>query len=60
MSLKIFEPRYVRLVKEACAADTGFGICMLNAQGNRDRNEHIYPVGTFVKVVDFNLLEGGF
>lgn len=59
MSLKIFEPRYVRLVKEACAADTGFGICMLNAQGNRDRNEHIYPVGTFVKVVDFNLLEGG-
>jgi Lon protease-like protein len=59
MSLRIFEPRYVRLVKEACAADTGFGICMVNAQGDRDRNEHIYPVGTYVKVIDFNLLDDG-
>lgn len=59
MTLRIFEPRYVRLVKEACAGDTGFGICMLNAQGDKDKNEHIYPVGTYVKVVDFNILDGG-
>jgi Lon protease-like protein len=59
MSLRIFEPRYVRLVKEACAADTGFGICMVNAQGDRNKNEHIYSIGTYVKVVDFNLLGDG-
>jgi Lon protease-like protein len=60
MELKIFEPRYVRLVKEACSTDTGFGICMINAQGDKAKNEHIYPVGTYVKVIDFNLLDGGF
>lgn len=60
MSLRIFEPRYVRMIKEACAAGTGFGVCMLNAQGNKDRNEHIYAIGTFAKVVDFDLLDDGF
>lgn len=59
MSLRIFEPRYVRLVKETCGADTGFGLCMLKAQGDKNKNEHIYSVGTFVKVIDFNLLEDG-
>jgi Lon protease-like protein len=59
MSLRIFEPRYVRLVKNACATDSGFGICMLNAQGNEDKNEHIYAIGTYVKVVDFDLLDDG-
>lgn len=60
MSLRIFEPRYVRMVKEACAADTGFGICMLNAQGDKHRNEHIYLIGTHAKVIDFDLLDDGF
>ena len=60
MSLRIFEPRYVHMIKEACKADTGFGICMLNAQGDKDKNEHIYSIGTFVKVIDFDLLDNGF
>jgi Lon protease-like protein len=60
MSLRIFEPRYVRMVKEACRADTGFGICMVNAQGDKDKNEHIYSIGTYAKVIDFDLLDNGF
>ena len=60
MSLRIFEPRYVRMVKEACRADTGLGICMLNAQGDKDKNEHIYSIGTYAKVIDFDLLDNGF
>jgi Lon protease-like protein len=60
MSLRIFEPRYMRMVKEACAAGTGFGICMVNSQGDKDKNEHIYPIGTFAKVIDFDLLDDGF
>ncbi|MCC2614747.1 LON peptidase substrate-binding domain-containing protein [Aestuariibacter halophilus] len=59
LSLRIFEPRYVRMVKEACAAQQGFGVCMLNARGDKARNEHIYPVGTYVEVIDFDLLEDG-
>lgn len=60
MSLRIFEARYVRMVKEACAAETGFVVCMLDAKGNKDNNEHIYPIGTYVEVVDFNMLDDGF
>jgi Lon protease-like protein len=60
MSLRIFEPRYVRMVKDACASDSGFGICMVNAQGDKDKNQHIYTIGTFAKVIDFDLLDDGF
>lgn len=59
MSLRIFEPRYVRMVKEACAGRMEFGICMLNPHGDKQANQHIYPVGTHVKVIDFDLLEDG-
>ena len=60
MTLRIFEPRYVRMIKEACSSDTGFGICMVNSQGDKDKNEHIYSVGTYAKVIDFDLLDNGF
>jgi len=59
MRLRIFEPRYLRLVKEALADDVGFILCMLNPQGNIERNEHIYSVGTHVNVVDFESLPDG-
>lgn len=59
MSLRIFEPRYVRMVKEACANQTGFAMCMLNVKGDKSKNQHIHPVGTFVTVEDFDLLDDG-
>lgn len=59
MSLRIFEPRYIRMVKEACANNSGFGVCMLNTKGAKPLNEHILPIGTYVKVVDFDLLPDG-
>lgn len=59
MSLRIFEPRYVRMVKESLKAQQGFGICMLNSKGDKDSNQHIFPVGTYAKVVDFDMLDDG-
>lgn len=59
LALRVFEPRYLRMVKEACLSGSGFGICMLNDQANKDSNEHIYPIGTWVQIVDFNQLENG-
>lgn len=60
MNLRIFEPRYMTMVKKACSSGLGFGICMLNSQGDKHLNQHIYPIGTYVKVIDFDLLTGGF
>lgn len=57
--MRIFEPRYVRMVKEACSDEQGFIICMLNSLGDKESNQHIYPVGTYVTVEDFDLLDDG-
>ena len=59
MALRIFEPRYVRMVKEACASDSGFVISMVNSQGNNEENTHMFPVGTVCRVIDFDVLEDG-
>jgi Lon protease-like protein len=59
MALRIFEPRYVRMVKEACATNQGFVMCMLNRQGDRTTNAHIYPIGTYCRVIDFDILDDG-
>lgn len=59
LALRIFEPRYVRMVKTACANDSGFVMCMLNPQADVNTNQHIYPLGTFAKVVDFTVLPDG-
>lgn len=59
MALRIFEPRYVRMVKEACAAQGGFGICMLDVKGDKQQNQHIHSLGTYAEVIDFDLLEDG-
>lgn len=59
MQLRIFEPRYIRMVKESLANDTGFGLCMLNPHGSVEQNEHIFPFGTHAKIVDFETLRDG-
>lgn len=61
MRLRIFEPRYLRMVKEACAQNpTGYiGMCMFNDAGNVNENTHIHPIGTLARVVDFESLPDG-
>lgn len=59
MALRIFEPRYTRMVKEACSQGQGFVLCMLDAKGDKEKNEHIYARGTYAEVIDFTTLEDG-
>ncbi|RWU12400.1 peptidase S16 [Pseudidiomarina gelatinasegens] len=61
MRLRIFEPRYVRMVKESCNGTNcrPIGMCMLNDQGNTGNNTHIHPIGTAVTIVDFEQLPDG-
>lgn len=51
--LKIFEPRYKRLVSEALSSGNGFGICLASEKNN------LVKVGTRVKIIDFNTTEDG-
>ncbi len=47
--LKIFEQRYLRMVREAAKADTGFVICLYQ----EDEDYNLSKLGTLVKIVDF-------
>ncbi|MEM0912915.1 MAG: LON peptidase substrate-binding domain-containing protein [Pseudomonadota bacterium] len=59
LALRIFEPRYTRMVKEACGQQTGFVICMLNPDGDKTQNTHIFKKGTYCEVIDFDILNDG-
>lgn len=59
MQLRVYEPRYLRLVRDSLRSQAGFGLCMLNPHGSKDTNQHIYPVGTLVRIVDFESLDDG-
>lgn len=59
IKLRIFEQRYIRMVKESLARQQGFGICMLDPKGHPDNNSHILPIGTLVNVIDFESLSDG-
>jgi Lon protease-like protein len=59
LQLRIFEQRYIRMIKESLAAQKGFGVCMLNPKGREEDNSHILPIGTLVNVVDFESLQDG-
>ncbi|MDX1705548.1 LON peptidase substrate-binding domain-containing protein [Pseudidiomarina sp.] len=58
MRLRIFEPRYVRMVREACGQSptAPIGICMLNEEGNSADNTHIHKFGTLCRIIDFDAL----
>lgn len=51
--LKIFEPRYKRLVSEALSSGNGFGICLASEDNNLAR------VATRVKIIDFDSDQDG-
>lgn len=59
IQLRIFEQRYIRMVKESLSEQKGFGICMLDPKGDQADNSHILPIGTLVNVVDFESLPDG-
>lgn len=58
MRLKIFEPRYLRMVRESAGRAPAFAMGM---SGRRKPNGdfEVLPLATLVNVVDFDVLEGG-
>jgi len=64
LPLRIFEPRYLDLVRRSLGEDKGFGIVMLEGQelestGDQVLSQLVSRVGTFVKIVDFDQLANG-
>ena len=59
LSLRIFEPRYLDLIKDCARNDTGFGVCLI-LEG-QEAGEPVVPagVGTLARITDFHTLPDG-
>lgn len=53
MKLKVFEPRYARLVKESLQHDSEFVVAMFNNDCTATSNQYLLPYATTVKIIDF-------
>lgn len=60
MPLRIFEPRYVDMVRICTRGQTGFGVCALESGSEAEHGTAPRSVGTLVEIVDFDRLEGDF
>lgn len=57
--MRIFEQRYLRLVRDSLAADTGFGVVPILAGREVGAAPTIAPLGTWVRIVDWSTLPNG-
>ncbi len=56
LPLRIFEPRYIRMISEA--ANRGMGLCLLG-KAKEEGYSPLLTVGTRVEIIDFDLLDDG-
>lgn len=54
LPLRLFEPRYIRMVSECMKKEGGFGICLARPQDSNGLDAKPFPVGAVAKVVDFD------
>lgn len=54
MPLRLFERRYIDMVKDCFKNGTGFGICLIQNGGEAGVPSEPYPQGTTVSIVDFD------
>ena len=59
LRLRIFEPRYVDMVKRCMREGSCFGVVLLQGGGETGPIDGIAAIGTTARIVDFNLLPDG-
>ena len=59
LSLRIFEPRYLDLVRACCRDDTGFGVCAILDGHEVGAPATPVALGTEARIVDFTSLPDG-
>ncbi|ENQ8701263.1 LON peptidase substrate-binding domain-containing protein [Vibrio harveyi] len=59
MNLRIFEPRYQRMVKECSVQNVGFGVCLVGSGEDPKAVGSVSSIGTLVTIVDFETLSDG-
>lgn len=59
LPLRIFEPRYTRMISHCMRSDCGFGICLIEDGSEIGQAAQTHLVGTLVQIEDFEQLPDG-
>jgi len=59
LPLRLFEPRYIRMVSLCMKEEIGFGVCLAKASSENSEAMLPYPIGTLARIVDFDQGEDG-
>jgi Lon protease-like protein len=59
LDLRIFEPRYLDMVRECARTGAGFGVCLLVRGGESGAPAVPAAIGTLARIVDFSTLPDG-
>jgi Lon protease-like protein len=59
LPLRIFEPRYLDMVRECGLSGGCFGVCLINNRQDTARPATHFSVGTTARIIDFSSLDGG-
>lgn len=59
LPLKIFEQRYLDMIRDCVRDDSGFGVCLILDGTEAGETAHHACVGTLAHIRDWNTLEGG-
>lgn len=54
LPLRLFEQRYINMVKECFKNESGFGVCLIQDGGEAGEPAKPYPRGTLVSLIDFD------
>jgi Lon protease-like protein len=59
LPLRIFEQRYIDMVRDCSARGSCFGVCLVNNQENKNRPATHLRMGTTAEICDFSTLDDG-
>ena len=59
MPLRIFERRYIDMVRNCFREETGFGVCIVKEGGEVGSAATPYPYGTYARIVDWDQDDSG-
>ncbi len=59
LSLRIFEPRYLDLVRDCTSNDSEFGVCLVRVSDQPGPPTAPFSIGTTARIIDFFTMEDG-
>lgn len=59
LPLRIFEQRYLTMIRDCARSDSGFGVCLIREGAEAESPVKIASLGTHARIVDWYTLEDG-